>query len=74
MARISEATVHAEANRILNFLAGMPTGNATASSRAVVRDIMLQTGGNMMACGHYYDVKSRSLGGGVYRMTLKEKS
>lgn len=74
MARVSEATVKAEANRIMNFLAGLPHGNASASSRAVVREIMLQTGGSMMAAGNLYDVKAKSLGGGVYRMTLESSS
>lgn len=74
MARVSEDTVKAEANRIMNFLAGLPAGNASASSRAVVREIMLQTGGSMMAAGYLYDVKAKSLGGGVYRMTLESSS
>ena len=61
----------AAADRILNFLAKMPAGTATADGRAVVRAVMLQTGGTMMACGEYFDVRSRSLGGGVYQITLK---
>lgn len=64
------AAVTSEANRILGNLAAMPGGIATAQSRAIVREIMLQTGGAMMACGSLYDIKSRSLGGGVYRITL----
>lgn len=63
-----------EADRILSFLAGLPSGNATASSRAVVREIMLQTGGSMLARGDYFDVKAKSLGGGVYRMTLERRA
>lgn len=60
-----------EAQRLLNFLAAMPQGNCTASSRSVVRAAMLATGGRMMACGYYHDVKSKHLGGGVYRLTLE---
>ncbi len=60
-----------EAARLLNFLAGMPHGNATASSRAVVRAAMLQTGGRLLACGHDHDVIAKHLGGGVYRLTLE---
>lgn len=67
----NNSAASAEANRVLNFLAGMPQGNATASSRAAVREIMLTTGGRMLACGYQYDVKSKSLGGGVYRITLE---
>lgn len=60
-----------EANQILNALAKNPRGVATASSRRVVREIMLQTGGRMLACGQDHDVISKSLGGGVYRITLR---
>jgi hypothetical protein len=68
------AVVKTEANRLLNFLASMPQGNCTASSREVVRAVMLQTGGRMMACGSYFDVKAKALGGGVYRLTLERIS
>lgn len=60
-----------ESDRLLNFLAGMPGGNCTASSSKVVREMMLQTGGRMMARGDLWDLRSESLGGGVYRMTLR---
>jgi hypothetical protein len=59
-----------EADKLLNFLAGMPSGNCTASSNKVVREVMLQTGGQMLACGYLWDIKSKSLGGGVYKLTL----
>lgn len=61
-----------EANGILSYLAGMPSGNATASSRAVVREIMLSTGGRLLACGYDHDIVSKPLGGGVYRITLRQ--
>jgi hypothetical protein len=62
-----------ESEELLNFLAGLPSGNCTASSSEVVREMMLQTGGWMMARGEMYDIRSTALGGGVYRMTLKRK-
>lgn len=68
-ARIADAK--REANRILNAMARMPSMVCTANSREVVRQIMLQTGGRMLACGYDHDVISRSLGGGVYRVTLR---
>lgn len=62
-----------EASRILSHLASMPQyGNASATY-AQVREIMLQTGGEMMAAGDMYEIKSKALGGGVYRLTLKRK-
>ncbi len=57
---------------ILNHLASMPErGNATCERREL-REIMLQTGGKMMACGRYYDIRAKHLGAGVYRLTLCE--
>lgn len=61
-----------EAHRILGNLARMPGAVCTASSHGVVRQIMLQTGGRLLACGYDHDVKARSLGGGVYRVTLEK--
>lgn len=60
-----------ESERLLNFLAGLPSGNCVASSAKVVREIMLQTSGTMMAHGHLWDVHSQALGGDVHRMTLR---
>lgn len=59
-----------EGERLLNFLAGLPSGNCVATSSSVVREMMLQTGGQMMARGDLWDIKSKSIGGGVYQMTL----
>lgn len=68
---MSNAQNSAEANRILNGLASMPSAIYTAVNRAVVREIMLQTGGRLLAHGHVHDVISKPLGGGVYRITLR---
>jgi hypothetical protein len=70
---MTEEQAKRQADCILNFLAGVPSGNAVADGRAVVRQIMLQTGGTMMACGDYFNVKSKSLGGGVYNITLERR-
>lgn len=59
-----------EAKRQLNFLASLPSGNTTVM-KDDLRDIMMETGGNMLACGRLYDIKSKHLGAGVYRITLK---
>ena len=66
-------TAKQESNRLLSFFAGLPSGNCTASSSKVVREMMLQTGGWMLAQGEIYDLRSQALGGDVYRMTLKRK-
>lgn len=69
----TDSVARQESERLLNFLAGLPSGNCVASSPKVVREMMLQTGGWMMACGEMYDIHSEALGGDVYRMTLKRK-
>ena len=58
---------------LLDHLAGMPRyGHGTATTREV-RQIMLDTGGEMMACGHLYDIVAKSLGAGVHRISLRRK-
>lgn len=58
-----------EATRQLQFLAQVPGGNTTME-RAELREVLLQTGGNMLACGRLYDIVSKPLGAGVYRVSL----
>lgn len=62
-----------EASRILDLLARIPTCVGIAQSYAVVRAIMLQTEGWMLAQGEMYDVRHRHLGGGVYHISLVRK-
>ena len=57
----------------LRFLASMPAGNATLTARDL-RSLLLNTGGIMMARGYLYDIRSQSLGAGVYRVTLRRKN
>lgn len=55
---------------VLNFLASMPIGHATAD-KETLKEIMIITGGQLMACGYLYEIKHKHLGGGVYRVYLK---
>jgi hypothetical protein len=59
-----------EANRILDNFARCP-GTHTTCEKPVLREIMLQTGGQLMANGQLYDIHKRSLGAGVYRLSLR---
>lgn len=59
-----------EARRQLNFLASLPSGNTTVA-KDDLRDILMETGGNMLARGRLYDIHSKHLGAGIYRLTLK---
>lgn len=60
----------AEAKRVLNFLAGMPAGNSTVS-RKDCRDILIETGGNMLARGRLYNIVAKNIGAGVIRLHLE---
>ena len=58
-----------EIERLLNFLASCPRGNTTVT-RAQLRAMLLKTDGKMFACGELFDIQSKNLGAGVYRVTL----
>lgn len=59
-----------EIHRQLNFLAGCPSGHTTMLGKDV-RVMLLETGGNMFACGSLYDIVAKDIGAGVYRVSLK---
>jgi hypothetical protein len=59
-----------ESHRQLNFLASMPMGHTTML-RKDVQEILLETGGNMLACGRLYNIKAKDIGAGVYRVSLE---
>ena len=56
--------------RALNFLASMPSGNTTLTSKQV-RALLLKVDGQMMSRGYIYDIMSRKIGPGVYRVCLE---
>ncbi len=58
-----------EAARVARFLAAMPSGNATLE-KDDLRSLLMGTGGTMMAAGYLYEIVARTLGAGVYRVTL----
>lgn len=59
-----------EQHRQLNFLAAMPAGSTTMTKEDL-RTILMETGGNMLACGTLYDIVAKPIGAGVYKVTLK---
>lgn len=65
----TELDVTAEADRIMNFLAKFTSG-ITSAERPVVREIMLQTSGEMLAQGEIFDIVAKNLGAGVYQLRL----
>lgn len=58
-----------EVARQLNFLAGFPSGHTTMTSEDA-KEMLVYTGGNMLACGRLYDIVARNIGAGVYRINL----
>lgn len=68
------AEVEAEALRALAYLASAPDHGASSVTTAVFREMLLRTGGWMMAAGYSYDIIGKSLGAGVQRVTLRRRS
>jgi hypothetical protein len=58
-----------EIHRQLNFLAGCP-GGSTTMDRKDARDMLIKTGGNMLACGRLYDFVVKDIGAGVVKVSL----
>jgi hypothetical protein len=55
----------------LNFLASAgPLANTTVKN-AEADEIMLQTGGTIIACGCLYNIKSEQVSPGICRLTLE---
>lgn len=71
---MNQITLSEEATRALNFLAlTSDFGNITVE-KDDLKAIMLQTGGTMMARGCLYDIVSKHLGAGVYKLTLRRSN
>ena len=60
-------------SNVLNHLASMPGLAHTTVERKELKQILLDTDGQLMACGRLWDIESRHLGAGVYRIKLKER-
>ncbi len=58
-----------EQHRQLNFLASCPSGHTTMDKNDL-HTILMETGGNMLACGRLYDFDCRHIGAGVYKVSL----
>lgn len=58
-----------EVSRQLNFLARCPSGSTTMD-RQDAKSLLLETGGNMLACGRLYDFVVKDIGAGVCKISL----
>lgn len=68
----NENNIEREAQGILTFLASSPAYGSTTCTRGVLRALLLKTDGRMMACGSLYDIKSKHVGAGIYRVSLAD--
>ena len=49
----------------------MPNMAHTTMDRKDLKELLLSTGGSVIACGRLYDIKTKNLGAGVYKVCLK---
>ncbi len=60
-----------EASRTVNFIASMPGLGHSTVTEEVLRQILLDTGGQVMAQGGLWDIHSQHLGAGVFSIKLR---
>jgi hypothetical protein len=60
-----------EAHRAANFLCGMPAYGNTTLERDDFRSLMLNSGGTLLAGGRLWNIVSKHLGAGVYKVSLE---
>ena len=60
-------------SRAVNHLCSMPAVAHVMLTRAELRAVLQRTGGDVMACGHLYDIVSESRGAGMYTVRLKRR-
>ena len=51
-----------------------PAGFSQTMDRKHLKETLLHTDGWVLSCGYMWDIQSKSLGAGVYRVTLKKKN
>ncbi len=67
-------TLTNKANWVLDHLASMPDVAHTTCQLATLQNLMLCTDGQLMARGKLYDIVSKRMCPGVYRVSLELKS
>jgi hypothetical protein len=66
--------IHDEARSLTDHMSSMPGLGHGTCTKSVLRKILLDTGGGMMLAGYFYDITSKHLGAGVYRVTTVRQS
>lgn len=62
-----------EMNHLGNQFYTMPEVASMTMTRKQLKETLLDTDGYTMACGHLWDIKSKHLGAGVYRVSLSQR-
>ena len=52
----------------------MPKFASMTIDRKGLKELLLNTGDNIIACGRLYDIVTKHLGAGVYKVSLKLKN
>jgi len=60
-----------DVSAVLNFLASMPGLGHTTLKRKELQDLLESTGGQMMAQDRLWEITTKHLGAGVYRVSTK---
>ena len=58
---------------VLDAFARSPTAFSTTVQTVVLRHILLKTEGKVLAEGCFWNIKTKSLGAGVYRIYLEKE-
>lgn len=67
-----QQAIAADVERILDHLAAIPATSFATALAPVVRELLLKTDGRLFAIGKQWDIRAKSIGAGVYRITLVE--
>lgn len=63
----------AQVAHVLNFLASTPLYGNTVVDRSTAREILSKTDAQIMANGTLWDVVTKHVGAGMYRVSLRAK-
>ena len=63
--------INNEIHRQMNFLASIPMYGNTTMHKKDVQEMLLETGGNMLACGRLYNFVVKDIGADIYRVSLE---
>ncbi len=62
---------HDDVNRLMNFLASMPGLAHSVVDRRTARDLLSRTDGQLMANGDLWEITSKHIGAGMYRVSTR---